>query len=483
MIFGDNDAFQLSKQESAFVPAIGEIISRRHLTVNDFEFDEFSTYWRDIVNVTHSHSGDGRNELIAIIDSGYRSDWSVGSAIDDGRSVDLTGEGLIDSVGHGSAISAILQMLAPRAVQYHVKLFNARGRIPGKNYDDRILYIKRAFDHIEQVGATIVNISWNFLTTIERHPPNVRKNFLCYCPICQIFTEFVKRTNVDIFVSEGNFTDRPEGSWSCPAAAPLVVPVIGYQDGRNRYDTNIDFKGAVPAPARIYVPRRKGSMLRRLLSSLQGEMILTGTSYSTPIVAGTYAAIKSAFREHGETITIPRSFDGATRAPFTFPLDLFFVPPDEPEDYRYDRSDATAWLILNTNCQNTAIRLRKEGRLQNASELCFFLAQLLTVTFWRQKIESPFRVGVLALDLYRLGVGIIVSGIDILPIENLAFFGLKYIAEARRLLEALGNKYDRLDLEAFKEEFDGLNAQILRYASDRKYDVNWWVDIGDEYGD
>ena len=228
------DKFQMSSGEVAFSRRLAVVVGRAR-SLDDLRFDAYSSYWRDVLRIVPESEAANARETIAIIDSGFAPELGLPCLVDGGASVDLTGEGTLhDSLGHGTTIGSLCRLVAPAARQVHIKVLNRAGTVAGANYVEKVATVRRAFKQAEAVNATIVNASWNYLTELDEHRPDPRPNHFCHCPLCEIVVEFVKRTNIDVFVSEGNFhygpveEPRPEGSWSCPAAAELAVPVIAY---------------------------------------------------------------------------------------------------------------------------------------------------------------------------------------------------------------------------------------------------------------
>jgi hypothetical protein len=438
------DDFQLSRDGTTH--ARRRLAASRMRDVNsltELKFDEYSTYWRDMLRAISSNGGQGQGETIAIIDSGFSPDLCGDCGVDETKCLDLTGEGLHDGCIHGTLISALTHLIAPEAVQYHVKLHNAKGTIPGKTYVDRFALIGRAFEHVERVGATVVNVSWNHLTRLGFHNgADVRPRFFCSCPICEIFTGYIERSDVNVFVSEGNYlfdwnnpdAGRPQGSWSCPAAAILAIPVVAYQEGRTTYNTNLDTTCGVPAPVRVEVPARGGafkSFWWRLFPSERS--ILTGSSFSTPLVAATYSALRSAFLPRGfNQIMLPRSKDmddNKSSTPYTFPLELVFVPPSShgPAGQSYE----TNWAGLYFNVFAAANRLLSDGESDKAVELCRLLADMMSVAYARmEKHDFAPYVGAMAAELY-------LTAVTILHQTELAITAPDYIAKAGATLAAM----------------------------------------------
>jgi hypothetical protein len=443
--------FSLSKEGLSVAQQVRTLGARQRFDLDSLIFDEYSAHWREVVATIHRHLGYGTEERIGIVDSGFTEGFFGSGEVDRGASLDLTGEGIADQVGHGSAVGALVSLIAPNASLIHVKLFDRSGRIPGDSYHARVALIANAFEHLERVGATIVNVSWNYLTLIDEHPTDVRPGHFCRCPICAVFKRFVEATNADVFVSEGNFTyadgeGRPTGSWSCPAAAELVIPVLGYMDGKQRYNANLDTSAAIPAACQIRVPA----------AGTAQPVSLTGSSFATPLVAATYAALRSALRDNGFTaLDLPRSHehgDSATSS-FTFPFAVFFASPlDDAEEMReWHRY----WYVAQQNCLRAAEHEAKAGHFDNAGQLCRLMGDIMAVSYRRMaawQSESWLNIAWLILELY-------VHGVSWLQQSNLAATGYDVLRSAAVVVEEAESR--GIDLSVFKPHLARL-AKVQR---------------------
>lgn len=378
---------------------------KRQLTLDDFYVDAHGQYWREVVAATRAHGGDGNGEVVAILDSGF---LPVSHSLVSAKSVDFTGEGLVDVLGHGTTISSLIAALAPGAEQYHVKVFNRHGQIAGGDYGGKIETIEKAFRHVEEVGATIVSISWNFLTRIDYHSTDVRPGFTCNCPICSVITSFARRTNIDVIVSEGNYLKRETGAWSCPAAAEWVTPVFAVSGGRRCFDSNLATSAGIPAPNEITVKWPNASRFARAIAWVTNSesLNLSGSSFSTALVAGTYAALKSALRKYGfNSISIPKSLDrmdeNAPTTGYTLALDTFFFPTASENS---DHAAPKDWQMFYRNCYNTANRQIEIGQRDRAGQLCLLAADLMYIAlpFFS---EADWRIHASkVVDLYMRGI-------------------------------------------------------------------------------
>ena len=102
--------FHISREEQNSIQTLLLRQKRRPLSFSDLIFDDYSSYWQEILALLHSRfgiNGKGKGETIAIIDSG------------------------------------------------HTELLNAANTIPGRNYTEQVAHIQAAFDRVEKSGATL----------------------------------------------------------------------------------------------------------------------------------------------------------------------------------------------------------------------------------------------------------------------------------------------------------------------------------------
>jgi len=118
------DKFQMSSGEIRFSRRLAAAVGRAG-SLDDLQFDRYSQYWRDILRVVPQPASDEYRETIAIIDSGFSPELTRPCAVDIDASLDLTGEGLRDGFGHGTAIASLVRLVAPAARQIHVKVLGS----------------------------------------------------------------------------------------------------------------------------------------------------------------------------------------------------------------------------------------------------------------------------------------------------------------------------------------------------------------------
>jgi hypothetical protein len=418
----------------------------------------------------HAHDGRGAGETIATIDSGFTKEADEQFPFDEAKSLDLTGDGLADVTAHGTAITRLIHLVAPRASQYHVKLFANNGSIPGASYDDKVALIAQALAHVEKVGATIVNISWNCLTEWDEHKDDIKPENLCECPVCSVIAGFVKRTDADVFVSEGNYKNTPLGVWSCPAGARLIVPVLGFVDGKPHYDTNIELGNGVPAPGEIGLPSPKSWW-----PWPSPERKIGGTSFATPLVAGSWAAIKSAFRGNGyDGFELPKN-DDPKKTQWNFPVDIFFMPPSDDE--RLAETRHKAWFVMFMNINQVVdslykpedpeshikLRIAQHRQSIRAKHLCFLFADLLATLYRAMTWCGPVDPGVMAAQMYARGLAISHEiGEHVVDYAN--------VARARAILQLAEERRQekrpelRAEIDQLAVFFDRAMSELLAFA-------------------
>jgi hypothetical protein len=432
---GGDTRFRLSRDDTP----IGELVKRRRrhgpfrledVIVGD---DTLTRYWLDVLQVAHRHGGFGQGLGVVIIDSGIDDDAGI-SMIDRERSLDLTGEGLGKGASHGTAISLLYEIVAPKLKQFHIKLFRSNGDIRGASYSEKINFIEKAFGHAAQLQAQIANISWNVPTVWHKDSlTNSRVYDFCRCRLCEVTASFARNTGINVFVSEGNFFseddkareergDRlPAGFYSCPAAASQVIPVLAFANGRPRYRSNLLTDYALPGPAAVGL-RREQSLLSLLSAMMHrpAPQFMIGSSFSTPLIAGSFAALLSAFREHGldDKLIVPKNPEDADaverlseygantyRSTYNFPLNLFIQPPTVSSYEGPEELELAEWKILYNLCVKKATDLHSKGDYHAAGRLCCLTANLMLVAFRRmEKQTDTTLVGKLTVDLYMRGI-------------------------------------------------------------------------------
>jgi len=417
---------------------------KERIALAQLDFDSASDYWLEILGcVANDFYGAGNGETIAVIDTGYSSAHLEKYGVEIVEPLDLTGDGIDDHEHpHGSIVSILLALTAPRARQCPIRIF---GSNPTANSDaDGFRLIRKALDHAEKVGATIVNASWAILRHYTDATKHFRPDYMCSCPLCKILADFVKRTGINVFVAEGNFlhydstsptgTKRKEGDWTCPAAANYVTPVFGRNGVKSAYDTNLVTTCGVTAPAEVKFPADAARFFQKTPESLG----FSGSSFSTPFVSGTFASLRSGFTNRGlHGLTIPSNFETEEGfcTSYNFALDMFFVPPNEEFEDSYNEGNIESpWFLLYHYCTVTAKKLESEGDPGTAGQLCCYYADLARIAArHRRPVKSPLSFGALALDAY-------VRGIHYLHSSELATIADEPIENAQALLKEMEAK-------------------------------------------
>ena len=209
------------------------------------------------------------------------------------------------------------------------------------------------------------------------------------------------------------------------------------------YNTNLDTSAGVPAPGRIAVTPR-GNPLTRLWWHFfpPSEQVITGSSFSAPLVAATLAALKMAFRERGyDVFGLPRSLDGphaSGTTSYDFPMELFFVPPDDPNLRALELHEP--WTVLAHNCKQRALQLSRGGDKHRAGALCCLLADLMGVAYRRLETAA------LSEDLANLIAEFYLSGINLLQRSGsptMSFVPIGRAAAVFELMKQRGRNIER----------------------------------------
>ena len=105
--------FSLSREGLSVAQQVRALGAHQRFELDSLIFDEYSAHWREVVATIHRHFGRGKDERIGIVDSGFTEGFFGSREVDRGASLDLTGEGIADQVGHGSAVGALVSLIAP----------------------------------------------------------------------------------------------------------------------------------------------------------------------------------------------------------------------------------------------------------------------------------------------------------------------------------------------------------------------------------
>jgi len=427
------DRFRLSNEEVSFGRFLASDKPRME-SIAALRLGSYSSYWLEMLRTLPALGGEGLGETIAVVDSGFLESETASLKIDQSRSMDFTHEGLTDSLGHGTAISKLIHLVAPNATQVHLKIFNREGTIVGSDYGQRVALIKRAFEHLATLDVSMVSLSWNHLTFLGDHDPDPRPKHFCHCPVCKIVTDYVTASDVHVFISEGNWEfngrreTRPQGSWSCPASAELAVPVVGYRDGKREYNNNLDTTSSISAPSQIGITMPRFKVLGELSKHVFPRIVvMSGSSFAVPLVTATYAAVRSAFKTcRYERFTLPRNSDAGSTS-YDFPLELFFFPPDDLAEAQ--RGAHAEWAVLAHNWRTRSLQLAREGDYLNAGQLSCLAADLLFVAFKRME-GWRFNVGIA-----EFMIRFYLEGIHFLQRSEFAVIASDFIRKAQKSIE------------------------------------------------
>ncbi len=260
--------------------------------------DESSSGWREVMGCLDYSSIGGDNQVIAVIDSGYDDKNSALTRVTlSEKCKDFTDEGILDRHGHGTLVALLIAAIAPEAKQFHVKVFEGTGRCVGKDRDERSQALAEAIHYAIHRGATVINISGGFLRTgTEKDRSFIRDHdWCCTCEICKAAYSATSR-NIPVIAAGGNKRKGvvSKGSWYCPSAAPGVVSTLAWKGNKPLYTPalpkqSVGVSGVLPqVPVKAF-----GISLPRFLRRL----VIGGSSFASPLAAGTVACIMQLFSE------------------------------------------------------------------------------------------------------------------------------------------------------------------------------------------
>lgn len=198
---------------------------------------------------------------VGVIDSGV-------SGIECSEKQDFSGTGCEDSAGHGTRVATIIKHIARCAQIISLKIGNAK--------PDELNAI-RAMEWAIDNKLNVVNISSGFEWHLE--PSNS-------CPLCNII-DYATSVGMLVVVAAGNnTTEKKITTIHCPGLSCSAITVSSV----TKYDTLADYacigkpewnKPNILAPGSCYVDNEYAQ----------------GTSFSSPVVAGTCAAILSRVKD------------------------------------------------------------------------------------------------------------------------------------------------------------------------------------------
>ncbi|MDL4772869.1 S8 family peptidase [Actinomadura xylanilytica] len=215
---------------------------------------------------------DGHGVKIAVIDSGVdtTSPQLAGQAV---PTVDLTGTGRRDCVGHGTEVAGIIaakpKMSLFVGVAPGARIIPIKYAATATNNDDRLLV--KGIDEAVRRGAQIINIS----SETHTDTPELR----------QAVTR-AQNANILIVAAAGNVNPKkggsPTPSYPAQYSGVLSVGAIA-QDGQVTQFSNTATRVSVIAPGKDILTIAPGGGY-----IVKGE----GTSFATPFVAGVAALVK-----------------------------------------------------------------------------------------------------------------------------------------------------------------------------------------------
>ena len=462
----DSGSWKISKELSSRL--VNGKLSLEMLSAESRRWD----YWRSNVELIHEFnmivgaSSARQSDRIVVIDTGY--DLNRGSELNINKedSIDLTGDGLQDVVFHGTAVSSLINLVAPRAQQIHVKLIGASGTLNAEQFSQRL---RTGLDHARLKKASAVNLSINRLNSDGQH---LRPGLLCYCEVCCTLSSFVRESQIPVFTSEGNFRSgsRVEGSWTCPASAEYVTTVFSELENQRMYDTNTSEAHGILAPGMVRLNNQGTGLLARLTRSSHR---LLGSSFSVPLVVGTHWALRSTL--------VTLGYPGDCFPPFNqeesdkpeykplrgFPLDLMFLLGDERWFRSYDCQ--AEWFNVVNNCQEGMRRNLEAKRDDDAGLLGCFIASVM-YNYVQRSVDTHRKMYVclLALPLF-------VSSIRILLGSELGILSDRFLSKAKEMSEAFNKPgEDPLKFAELEELTDWYDKNRFKLMAQVSANMNEW---------
>lgn len=205
----------------------------------------------------------GLGQVVAVIDSGFNSD-ALNNHIEE--QIDFTGtKDVIDRIGHGTAVAKIVRKCAPGVRLINLKVTNT----PSFGEANIIKALEWVYFHS---NVNIVNMS---LSTKRQSQCNGE------CDICQLVKRLYEN-GVLVVAAAGN-AGPAEGTISCPANAEETI-AVGAIDANNK---------VAKFSSRGFAGQNKPDLLSSGYNDLKNQQFRSGTSFSSPIVAGVAACVRT----------------------------------------------------------------------------------------------------------------------------------------------------------------------------------------------
>ncbi len=205
----------------------------------------------------------GFGVTISVIDSGINiADPSLGYFIKNEK--DFTGEGLFDSVGHGTIVAKIIKSIALES-----DLLNAK-----------VVDMSNQADEIDMMAA--LEWSYNLKANIINFSLGIPRKCEGDCPLCML-TDKIIESGIAVVVAAGN-SGPVQNSITCPGNARKAL-TIGSIDKENNIAV-FSSRGS----RELQKPDFVAPGIVKI-----GKLQLAGTSISTPLVSGSIALLLSKY--------------------------------------------------------------------------------------------------------------------------------------------------------------------------------------------
>jgi subtilisin family serine protease len=209
----------------------------------------------------------GLGQVVAVIDSGFDSS-SLAKHIEE--QIDFTNtHDVIDRYGHGTVVAKIINKCAPGARLINLKVTS--------NKEIGEANIIKALEWLYfRSNIHIVNMSLSVMR-------DTRCNGECF--ICKL-VKMIYEKGVIIVAAAGN-SGPSMGTISCPAIAPEAI-AVGSIDMHNK---------VASFSSRGYDGQIKPDMLTSGYNTTKNQYFRSGTSFSSPIIAGIVACIRPLYND------------------------------------------------------------------------------------------------------------------------------------------------------------------------------------------